>query len=60
MSTLCAHFKKTQYMINDAITAHQRKVTKDIRNNKGHKKLWDIVNTLRGKKMNTDKEDYII
>ena len=46
-------------MIKDAITAHERKITKDIRNNRGHKKLWDIVNTLRGKKMNTDKEEYI-
>ena len=47
-------------MIKDAITAHERKITKDIRNHKGHKKLWDIVNTLRGKKRHTDdKEEYI-
>ena len=51
--------RKTQYMIKEAITAHERKITMDIRNNKGHKKLWDIVNTLRGKKRNTDKEEYI-
>ena len=52
--------KKTQYMIKAAITAHERKITTDIRNNKGHKKLWDIVNTLRGKKRNTDKEEYMM
>ena len=46
-------------MIKEAITAHERKITTDIRNNKGHKKLRDIVNTLRGKKRNTDKEEYI-
>ena len=46
-------------MIKYAITAHERKITKDIRNNKGHKKLWNIVNTLKGKKRNTDKEEYI-
>ena len=51
--------RKTQYMIKEAITAHERNITTDIRNNKGHKKLWDIVNTLRGKKSNTDKEEYI-
>ena len=50
---------KTQNMIKEAITAYKRKITTDIRNNKGHKKLWDIVNTLRGKKRNTDKEEYI-
>ena len=46
-------------MIKEAITTHERKITTDIRNNKGHKKLGDIVNTLRGKKRNTDKEEYI-
>ena len=46
-------------MIKEVITAHERKITTDIRNNKGHKKLWDIVNTLRRKKRNTDKEEYI-
>ena len=47
-------------MIKDAINAHERKITNDIRNHKGHKKLWDIVNTLRGKKRNKhDKEEYI-
>ena len=46
-------------MIKEAITAHERKITTDIINKKGHKKLWDIVNTLRGKKRNTDKEEYI-
>ena len=46
-------------MIKDAITAHERKITKDIRNHNGHKKLWDIVNTLIGKQRNTDKEEYI-
>ena len=47
-------------MIKDAITAHERKITKDIRNHNGHNKLWDIVNTLRGKKRNTDdKKKYI-
>ena len=51
--------RKTQYIIKYATTAHEKKITKDIRNNKGHKKLWDIVNTLRGKKRNTDKEEYI-
>ena len=51
--------RKTQYMIKKAITAHERNITTDIRNNKGHKKLWDIVNTLRRKKRNTDKEEYI-
>ena len=52
--------RKTQDMIKDAITAHERKITKDIRNHKGHKKLWDVVNTLRGKKRHTDdKEEYI-
>ena len=44
-------------MIKDA---HERKITNDIRNHKGHKMLWDIVNTLRGKKRNKqDKEEYI-
>ena len=46
-------------MIKEAITSHERNITTDIRNNKGHKKLWDIVNTLRGKKRNTDKDEYI-
>ena len=46
-------------MIKEAITAHEKKITMDIRNNKGHNKLWDIMNTLRGKKRNTDKEEYI-
>ena len=46
-------------MIKDAITAPERKITKDIRNHNGHKKLWDIVKTIRGKKRNTDKEEYI-
>ena len=52
--------RKTQYIIKEAITAHERKITTDIRNNKGHKKLWDIMNTLRGKKRNTYKEEYMM
>ena len=51
--------RKTRDMIKDAITAHERKITKDIRNYNGHKRLWDIVNSLRGKKRNTDKKEYI-
>ena len=52
--------RTTQDMIKDAITAHERMITKDIRNHKGHKKLWVIMNTLRGKKRNTDdKEKYM-
>ena len=47
-------------MIKDAITAHDRQIIKDIRNNNRHKKLWDIVNTLRGKKGNIDKEELYI
>ena len=47
-------------MIKDVITTHEINITKDIRNHKGHKKLRDIVNTLRGNKRNTDvKGEYI-
>ena len=39
--------KKTRKLIKEEINKYERKITDDIRKEKGHKKLWDIVNTLR-------------
>ena len=44
-----AQKRKTQNLIKNEITKHERKVTNDIRKDKGNKKLWDVVNILRGK-----------
>ena len=41
--------RKTQYMIKEAITAHERKITTDIRNNKGHKKFMGYGEHLKRK-----------
>ena len=49
--------KKTQQLIKEEINKYERKITDDIRKEKGHKKLWDIVNTLRGKKKHDTTEE---
>jgi len=49
--------KKTQQLVRNEISKHERKITNDIRKEKGHKKLWEIVNTLRGKKRNENKKE---
>ena len=41
---------KTQIIIKEEINKYERKITNIIKKEKGNKKLWDIVNTLRGKK----------
>ena len=49
--------KKTHKNIKEEINKYERKITDDIRKEKGHKKLRNIVNTLRGKKKHdTTKE----
>ena len=40
--------KKTQNIIKEEINKYERKITDDIRKEKGHKKLCDIVYILRG------------
>ena len=49
--------KKTQKLIKEEINKYERKITDDIRKEKGHKKLWDIVNTMRGKKKHETTEE---
>ena len=52
--------KKTQKNFKEEINIYERKITDDIRKEMGHKTLWDIVNTLRGKKKHdTIEEKYI-
>ena len=41
---------KTQRIIKEEISKYERKITNIILKEKGHTKLWDIVNTLRGRK----------
>ena len=48
---------KTQRIIKEEINKYERKITNIIKKEKGHKKLWDIVNTLRGKKKHDPKEE---
>ena len=48
---------KTQRIIKEEINKYERKITNIIKKEKGHKKLWDIVNTLRGKKKHDTKEE---
>ena len=45
---------KTQRIIKE-INKYERKITDIIKKEKGHKKLGDIVNTLRGKKKHDTK-----
>lgn len=47
---------KVQLIIKNEITKYERKITNDIRFNKGNKRLWDIVNTLRGKEGKTSED----
>ena len=49
--------KKTQQLIKEEINKYERKIADDIRKEKGHKKLWDIVNTLRGQKKHDTTEE---
>ena len=49
--------KKTQKLIKEEINKYERKITDDNRKEKGNKKLWDIVNTLRGKKKQDTTEE---
>ena len=49
--------KKTQQLIKEKINKYERKITDDIGKGKGHKKLWDIVNTLRGQKKHDTTEE---
>ena len=48
--------KKVQSMVKIEITKHEKKLTKDIKQDKNNKKLWDVINTLRGK-MKHDRKD---
>ena len=50
---------KTQRIIKEEINKYERKITNIIKKEKGHKKLWDIVNTLRGKKKHDRKEEKV-
>ena len=45
-------------MVKLEVTKHEKKLTKDIKQDKSNKKLWDVINTLRGKmKHEAKKED---
>ena len=44
-------------MIKLEVTKHERRITTEIKNDKSHRKLWDTVNTLRGKLRNENKEN---
>ena len=48
--------KKSPKIIKEEIKKYERQITDDIRKEKGHKKLWNIVNTLRGKKKHNNTE----
>ena len=48
---------KTQGIIKEEINKYERKITNIIKKEKEHKKLWDIVNTLRGNKKHDMKEE---
>ena len=48
--------KKVQSMVKIEITKHEKKLTEDIKQDKNNKKLWDVINTLRGK-MKHDRKD---
>ena len=39
-------------MIKEEICNHERRITKEINQDKSHKKLWNTINTLRGKAKN--------
>ena len=49
--------EKDTKLIKEEINKYERKITDDIRKEKGYKKLWDIVNTLRGKKKHETTEE---
>ena len=40
--------KKTQHLIKKEMQKHERKITKEIKENKGSKKLWIQINKLKG------------
>ena len=46
-----------QKLIKLEVTKHERRITTEIKNDKSHRKLWDTVNTLRGKLRNENKEN---
>ena len=46
-----------QKFIKLEVTKHERRITTEIKNDKNNRKLWDIVNTLRGKLRNEGKEN---
>ena len=48
--------RKIQKSIKE-INKYERKITDDIRKEQGHKKSWDIVNTLREKKKHDTTEE---
>ena len=48
---------KTQRIIKEEINKYERKITNIIKKERGHKKSWDIANTLRGKKKHDRKEE---
>ena len=41
--------KQVQTMVKLEVTKHEKKLTKDIKQDKSNKKLWDVINTLQGK-----------
>ena len=38
--------KQVQTMVKLEVTKHEKKLTKDIKQDKSNKKLWDVINTL--------------
>ena len=49
--------REVQKLIKLEVTKHERRITTEIKNDKSHRKLWDTVNTLRGKLRNENKEN---
>ena len=46
-------------IIKEEINKYERKITDDIKKEKGHKKIWNIVNTLRGNKKDDTIEEIL-
>ena len=44
--------REVQKLIKLEVTKNERRITTEIKNDKSHRKLWDTVNTLRGKLRN--------
>ena len=54
-----AQKKKTQNLVQEEMHKHEKKITNEIKENRGSKKIWNEINKLKGNKHKETNEQVL-